>query len=170
MLFGMDGDGPGAWEGGIIGAVITAAFAGLLAILKLILPWYSKGQQQRKRREAGIYQDIIRRMEEQAERDQDVIRQQQRAIEVLQEANTECREETAELRAAVHFLYDTARRHSAALRHLGQDPGELPELPRLRDRMSERADFLARQAAQSAGLTEAARQEQPRPPESSAGP
>lgn len=155
----------GAIEGGIIAACIAATFSGTLAVIKFLFPWLAKRKQERLAREDSIYQSVVRRLEEQSERDQAVISQQQRAIESFREANADLREESAELRAAVHFLYDTLKRHAAALKQMGHDPGDLPELPKMRGGLSERADFLARQASQSAGLGEAIRQAPTKPPE-----
>ncbi len=80
-----------------------------------------------------------------------VIREHAAAENAWRQVASDCQEDRAEQRAVNHFLLDALQRAFDAIRELGRDPGELPELPPPRPRRSEHeAEFLSRNAAQSA--------------------
>lgn len=99
------------------------------------------------------WQQIAKRLEEQNERSAAVIRQHQEVVQALSDDHADCREENAELRTAVRSIYGALKYlHDRAQKSGAFDPGQLPEMPELREREPSRAAFLVRQAAQSAEL------------------
>lgn len=104
---------------------------------------------------AAQWQVIATQYEEQLDRASAVIKQHQEVIQSLMDDHASCREEAAELRSAVYFLYDHLKRvHAIAMLDSQQhDPGPLPELPPMRQRGDPgRSEFLIRQAAHAASL------------------
>jgi hypothetical protein len=93
-----------------------------------------------------------------SERQDATIEQHQRAIDALSRDNSNCREEAAEQRQCIHFIYDHLKRLHRLLTNAkvsgGVDPGELPELPAMHPHTTHGPDsqFLANQASQSAEL------------------
>lgn len=136
------------------GGLITALSGAVLGLLKS----RREGLRQARSDALAEWREIVAKLEAQNERRDAVIGQQQRVIETLSEENADCREESAGQRTSLRHFLDTIRRHAAALRALGHDPGPDPELPPARPRRegADSSQFLARQAAQSAAmLTEA---------------
>jgi hypothetical protein len=148
-------------------STLAAAVIGALAAAVVKL-WSARRQiRQEERRDAiSEYREIIDRLEAQAERQAAVIRQQGQAVETMQRAWGDCREECAENTAAARFLYGLLKNLHQLVRSLGRDPGELPELPKSRRYEAPDPEFLARQARHSAELVEEAGQVLPKPPES----
>ena len=151
------GDGAGHV---LLGIALTT---GVAAVVKLWGAW-RQGRRESRADAIGEWRELLKQREEHAERLEAVIRQDQQAIEALQRENADCREEAAEMRSSQYFLYELLKRHHALLVSLGHDLGDLPALPSLRPRGHE-ADFLARQAAASAQLSQEAGQKLSPPPE-----
>jgi hypothetical protein len=158
-----------------LGAAVSAVGGAVVAVLRYVLPWKAKEgdrrfketdkkeeRDQKVRRESyqealQAYRDSLRKTEQQCERQASVIEQYQAAFRAYQEADSDKREEIAELRGIVYFLHDHLKRCYLELRECGRDMGELPELPPPRERTrAKEADFLVRQANQSASLTKEA--------------
>jgi hypothetical protein len=144
---------------------LDGGLAALLTIVAGILGWLGKwvldvsrqrGEARRVARKDAVDEvwKYVAELKAQNERQQAVIEQHGRAVEAFSRENAEYREEAAELRQCVHFLYDHIKRAFATLKHdCGQDPGELPELPAARPRPAPGGvEFLGKQAAQSAQL------------------
>lgn len=115
---------------------------------------------QRRKDSLAEWQEIARKLEEQSERRDAVIRQQQEVIQTLADEHADCREEAAEHRTAIHFLYESLKRIYAAAQAAGAtDLGPMPVMPPIRERDKERSSrsaFLLRQVAQSQQLLQAA--------------
>lgn len=144
----MDGH-EGLWIG--VGTAIGAIATAIIAILKAV--WDSR----RVRRKDALDEvwDYAAKVVAHSERQDAVIIQGQAAVEALAQRESECREDNAEKAQCIHFLYDHMRRQHKALVSHGIDPGEMPEMPPMRDRQAhggQDPQFLARQAAQSAEL------------------
>jgi uncharacterized coiled-coil protein SlyX len=144
----------GGWlaVGTVVGALLTAAAGAAVKLLS---------ERRRIAKDARLdaiaeWRELAARLEAQHERCEAVISQQQQALDALRAIYTGCREDCVETRSNLRHLYECVRRMHARLKAAGQDPGELPEMPPERERSSAEAEFLARQAAQSAGLLKAA--------------
>lgn len=143
------------WIGGAIGAGITALGWAAVNILKQ----WNANKSSTRRDAIDEWQQIVKRLEdrsvkleEQNERRDAVIKQLQNIIHEMLEEHSDCREENAELRSAVHFLYENLQRvHSLAIQNGPHDPGPLPALPAMRNRPNrkERNEFLLKQAEQA---------------------
>jgi hypothetical protein len=89
------------------------------------------------------------------DRQESTISQYQVAIDALMRDKVSYREEVAEQRQCIYFLYDHVKRlHKMLKTGVPVDPGELPELPPMHQRELPGQDsrFLANQAIQSAEL------------------
>lgn len=155
----------------VAGAVIGAIFSGLSVLLGIWLTHRRKERRQDAQDEAAsdardakvrkdAYKDARDAWKEHLASKDEYIRMQagvisemERAGEAAQHALAECREDAAEQGVVNRLLYDLLRRAYAALKALGQDPGPMPDLPQPRQRRAaSEAEFLARQAAQSAAV------------------
>jgi small-conductance mechanosensitive channel len=175
-----DGEGSAALVGALASAVVLV-IGSLTAYFLQRRQADLKSQAEREEREAKVkrdaydealsqYQGLIARLEAQVERHDAAAAEARRVVEDLQRFNADCREEAAEQRQALRYLYEQVRRLHAAMIAGKLDPGPLPDPPTLRERHTKaEGEFLARQVAQSAVLVEAARQEievsRPKPPE-----
>lgn len=156
-----DEGGATGWLVAVVGAIGTAA--GVIGGFLLKLFQEQRVAKKQDRIDAlEEWRDLVAKLEQQVERSEAVVRQQQQAIEAIHTAHVECREESAELRSTVHFLYDMLSRHNDLLKQLGHDPGPMPQLPP--PRLKTDPDFLVRQATQSASLVQAAGQVVKPPP------
>lgn len=118
-------------------------------------------------KEASLaYQSHLRSKDEYIAMQAAVISELERAQEAWREAAAECREDVAEQRTVNHFLLDAIKRAFAELKELRRDPGPLPELPPTRPRRDAVADFLSRQAAQSATAVRELQDSHTSPPKS----
>lgn len=138
------------WMG--MGSLMTAASGAIGVGLKTV---YDKLRERRKDAVEEVWR-YAAELKSQNERQQAVIEQHGRAVEALAREGADCRESEAELRQALHFVYDYLKRAFRALKEFGHDQGELPELPPMRPRSAGGGDFLARQAQQSAEATKEA--------------
>jgi len=102
-------------------------------------------------KEASLaYQAHLKSKDEYIAMQSTVIGELERAQEAWREAAADCREDVTEQRTVNFYLFDALKRAFTELRALGRDPGALPDLPPVRPRRDAVADFLSRQASQSA--------------------
>lgn len=95
------------------------------------------------------YREVADRLQKQIERQDSHIGELSGAIEEMGEEHVACREELVATYGVVLLLYDFSRRAAAALKRLGEDPGEVPPLPPKPSRPDRSArEFRARSLAQ----------------------
>jgi hypothetical protein len=142
------------WIG--LGSIITTILAGVVAAV--ISLWNARHKIRQEEDAATTLRQnaIIDRLEHQVGRLDRQIQDQQSVINRQQEMNAAYREESAELRTIVQFLYVLAHRfHSdLAAANLVHEP--MPAMPRLRRRPGwtegEAPEFLQRTTQQNTGL------------------
>ncbi len=112
-----------------------------------------KGQAKTRRDSLLEWQTISQRLQDQIDRYDAVVRQHQETIQAITEEHSECREDYAQARAAIHFLYEHLGSVYSQAEKSGLSLGIMPELPRMREPIATtRSEFLRRQATQSAEL------------------
>jgi hypothetical protein len=159
----------------LLGGGIAGISAGIVAVLKVVLPYFrersrqmeavrakSESNQLKIRREAyaeakEALGEVIRRQDEHMERQDFVIKEQHDALEAMAGKYQSCYEECTELRGSLRIVYDAMKRQYNVLKQLGHDPGDLPELPTsIACRERDDVEFKARQALQSGVLSQEA--------------
>ncbi len=122
-------------------------------------------------KEASLaYQSHLRSKDEYIAMQAVVISELEKAQEAWRDAAADCREDVAEQRTVNHFLLEAIRKAFLELKELGRDPGPLPELPTARPRRDAVADFLSRQATQSATAVRELHDSHTTPPKPPANP
>jgi hypothetical protein len=159
----------------VLGGGIAAVGAAIVAVLKVILPYFrersrlmesvrakSESNQLKIRREAyaeakEALGEVIRRQDDHMERQDFVIKEQHDALEAMAGKYQSCYEECTELRGSLRIVYDALKRQYNVLKQLGHDPGDMPELPdSIACRERDDVEFKARQALQSGVLSQEA--------------
>ncbi len=112
-----------------------------------------KGQAKTRRDSLLEWQTISQRLQDQIDRYDVVVRKDQEVIQAVTEEHAECREDYAQARSAIHFLYEHLRLVHERAEQSGLALGDMPELPPMREPIAtSRSEFLRRQATQSAEL------------------
>ncbi len=112
-----------------------------------------KGQAKERKDSLLEWQTISQRLQDQIDRYDAVVRQNQETIQAITEEHAECREDYAQSRSAIHFLYQHLQMVYSQAEQNGVKLGDMPELPPMREPSStSRSEFLRRQTAQSVEL------------------
>lgn len=150
----------GGWWAAL-GGLVTAVLGGAAAVVVSV--WKQKDKStassarlatKERRDTIDEWRNYANYLLAQNERKDQAIKDQQEAIESILGDHSECREKIAELRAYVWYLMDALRRAFASLKALGQNPGDIPDMPTDRHGQSD-SEFKVRQAEQSANLVSA---------------